>query len=278
MSGGPLYPMVVDERLESYSTFFDHSWAKAIDKLAIGTKLEVSVFNLAVNWKAAANTCVVPWLICTSVSGFVSTFLAGRSPFGDQMIDACAKRLPDEMPKLSNMRRKEMREAIRKIGAEIKEAQDVVLHPNGVWTLLLNGAASTEFRLSIWGSQRISYGGIYHTYENFIREAIGLALGMSHYKAGNISVILKDCERAFGKPIADLCLAASDIEAARRVRNALAHNGGKETSSLHGITHGIRIENGELHIMAQDTKRLFNLLKDRAYKLTETAITHPAIR
>jgi hypothetical protein len=174
-------------------------------------------------------------------------------------------------------------EVIRKIGTELsnlraQQAQESAEVAEEMWTTLLNGAAAQEFRLHIWGSQRISYGAIYHAYENFIREALALALGVANYKAGNISLLLKDCERCFGKPIADRCLADTDVETARLVRNALAHNGGKETSKLHGITHGIRVEGGELQIMAPDTRRLFDSLKGRAYTLAEKAVTHPSIR
>ncbi len=283
MSGGITYPIFVDEELESYQTFFDHTWAANIDKLAAGTKLESPIFNLCVNWKAAANTCIGPWLICNSVSEFSAGFAMGREPFAVQLINAYANRLPAEMPSLSNMRRKELSAAVRKIGTELKDllaqqAQKFTVSANEMWTTFLNGAASYEFRLNIWGSQRTSYGTIYHTYENFIREAVGLALGMSNYKAPQLSTLLKDCSRLFGKPIADVCLDDADVKAARLVRNALAHNGGKETNQLHGVVHGIRIENGELQIMAPDTRRLFDMLKDRAYKLAEKAITLPAIR
>jgi hypothetical protein len=283
MSGNLIHNIVVDDRLESYTTFFDHAWAATIDKLALGTKLEVPVFDLLVSWRAAANTCLLPWLTCTSVSGFSTGFAMGREPFALQLINACAKRLPEEMPGLSNMRRKEVSAAVRKIGTELKvaldeQSQEVTVAADALWSALLNGTAAYEFRLSIWGSQRISYGALCHAYENFIREAIGLALGIANYKGGHVALLLKDCERSFGKPIADLCLADADVESARLVRNALAHNGGKETTKLHGLAHRIRVENGELQIMAPDTRRLFDLLKVRAYKLTEVAITLPSIR
>jgi hypothetical protein len=278
MSSGIIHPIFVDDRLESYQTFFDHTWATTIDSLAAGTKLELPIFNLCVSWKAAANTCVLPWLMCNSVSGFSTGFAMGREPFAVQVIAACAKRLPDEMPNLSNMRRKELCAAVKKIGTELmdglsQQAQEFTVSANQMWTVFLNGQAAHEFRLSIWGSQRISYGAIFHAYENLIREAVGLALGMPHYKARKISTLLKDCASSFGQPIADVCLADPDVKAARLVRNALAHNGGKETNELHGVPHGIRIENGELQIMAPDTRRLFNSLKVRVSELVDKATT-----
>ena len=277
------HPIVIDERLESYATFFDHAWAKTIDDLACGTKLEAPVFKLCISWKAAANTCVLPWLMCTSVSNSLVGFAMGREPFTIELINACAKRLPEEMPGLSNMRRKELGAAVRKIGNEQKEllarqSEERAIDAKQMWTAFLNGPGSQEFGLGIWGSQRLAYGAIYHAYENFIREAIGLALGVSDYRAGNISTLIKDCTSAFGRPIADPCLSDPDVDAARLVRNALAHNGGKETSQLQAVNHGIMVDSGQLQVMAPHTRQLFDLLKGRAFKLAEKAVTHPSIR
>jgi hypothetical protein len=284
MSGGITQTIVIDERLDSYKTFFDHAWAENIGKLAATTKLKSPVFNLRVNWKAAANTCVVPWLICTTVSGFSTGFAMGREPFAVQMIDACAKRLPDEMPSLTNMRRKELGAAVRKIGTELmdllaQQAQEFTVDANEMWTSLLNGAAQFEFRLSIWGSQRISYGAIYHTYEDFVRECIRLALGRTKYKPrGGITALVADAGQQFGPQLADDCLNAQEMKIARLVRNSLAHSGGKETDELKKIQHGILVEDDVLQIMAPDTRRLFHLLKERAYKLVEKAITLPNMK
>ena len=78
------------------------------------------------------------------------------------------------------MRRKEMAAAIKRIGNELHnvmmhQPDEAAIDAKQVWTMLLNGDGCHEFRLSIWGSQRISYGAIFHAYENFIREAVGLA-------------------------------------------------------------------------------------------------------
>jgi hypothetical protein len=273
----------IDERLESYQTFFDHGWSASIDTLVAGTKLERPIFNLCVSWKAAANTCILPWLMCDSVSRFSAGFSMGREPFAVQLIEACAKRLPNEMPRLSNMQRKTMTAAVKKIGTELRDrlaqqADEFTVSANQMWMAFLNGAGTSEFRLSIWGSQRIAYGAIYHAYENLLREAVGLASGKPQYKVRRVSTLLTDCANLFGQPIADMCLADPDVKAARLVRNALAHNGGKETTELRGVAHGIQLENGELQIMAPDTRRLFDLLKVRVFKLAEKAINLPTIR
>jgi hypothetical protein len=283
MSGGITHRIFVDDPLESYQTFFDHTWVENIDTMVAGTKLERPIFNLCVSWKAAANTCILPWLICDSVSEFSVGFTMGREPFAAQVIEACAKRLPNEMSRLSNMQRKELIAAVKKIGTELRDrlaqqAHEFTVSANQMWMAFLNGAGASEFRLSIWGSQRTAFGAIYHAYENLLREAVSLASGRPQYKVRKVSTLLTDCANLFGQPIADMCLADPDVRAARLVRNALAHNGGKETAELCGVAHGIRLENGELQIMAPDTRRLFDLLKVRVFKLAEKAVTLPTIR
>ena len=63
------------------------------------------------------------------------------------------------------------------------------------------------------------------------------------------------------------CLCDDAITVARLVRNALAHHGGRVTKELGNVTHGLEVENGVIQILADDTSRLFHLLKNRAYDL-----------
>ena len=145
--------------------------------------------------------------------------------------------------------------------------------------MYLNAPESHEFQLAIWGSQRICFGAIYVAYEDFVRECIRLALGIAKYKPrGGITTIVADAARFFGQPLADDCLNAPEVWHSRLVRNALAHNGGKETDELKQVQHGIRVESGLLQIMAPDNRRLFNILKIRAYKLTEKAVLLPNMK
>jgi hypothetical protein len=52
-----------DDRLESYESFYDHDWAKKFDALTRGTPLAKQAGSLGANWKAAANTHRMPWLM-----------------------------------------------------------------------------------------------------------------------------------------------------------------------------------------------------------------------
>lgn len=75
-----------------------------------------------------------------------------------------------------------------------------------------------------------------------------------------------------GAAVADDCLTHSAIDSARRVRNSLAHNGGKETDDLKG-KHEIRTSSdGCLLIWPGDNRKLFDLLKTRASKIIDAAL------
>jgi len=274
--------MLIDDRLESYKTFFDHGWAGRIMDLARGTKLDPSVFNLCVNWKAVANAHVLPWFTMSSVSNFAKGLLAGHEPLGSKLVDAFAVRLPAEMgDTMTNMQRRKFAEVIRRLGkeihAELDRAKDLdEVSPNDFWKQFLSDPASHELRLSIWGSERICYSGIYHTYEYFLRQSIGVANGSKI--RGDFVVLAKEAERLLGKPIADSCLRDPQINIARLVRNALAHNGGEETNQLKAVSHGIPVEDGVLQVMPVDTHGLFALLKDRAYKVAEAVVALPGMK
>src|SRR5207253_2041712 len=140
----------IDPRVDSYKTFFDHAWARKLDELVAGSKLAEPVFSLCINWKAAANTHLMPWL------------------------------------KVGNLK-------------------------------------------GLWGSQRTVYGAVYHTYENFVSRCVGLARNEPDYRSPNAKALHADARAAFGDTTADFCLTDQAVDAARLVRNALAHHGGKET-------------------------------------------------
>ncbi len=268
----------IDDRLEEYRPFFDHQWAAEIDGLAAGTKLADAVFALSVHWRAAANTCAMPWLMCQSSRRQWSRYLDNQQPLSDRITTAVTDRVADAMgDDLSRAKQKKLARVIRRIGDETHEQRDHAsrFDLDVVWRSFLE---DPEFQLAVWGSQRISYGSIYHAYEHFVRGCIALGSGNPGYRGRRIHALVRDATRLFGPKIAGDCLTAQSVMAARLVRNALAHNGGRETAQLRSFPHGLVLEDGVVQIMASDTRALFDLLKTRAYKLVRKAATLPSMR
>lgn len=264
----------IDDRLESYRTFFDHDWSRRISELSNGTALEKSVWTLAISWKAAANTHAMPWLMMHSMNNLWQSFVNGDHAFAPALVTALADRLPAEMGKsLSNMRRKQLASSVRTIADQVKDATDQAnsaLDLKMFWSNFLSPDI-VEFQLSLWGSQRLCYGAVYHAYENFIRQCVGTARKEPDYSA-LFAKLVADAKAAFGNELTAYCLEDHVVTAARLTRNAPAHNGGRMTDQLRRIPHDLVVEDDEIQIMPPHTKKLFDELKQRVFRLTENAV------
>lgn len=278
MADEPSIFIRVDDQLDEYRPFFDHQWAAEIEQLAAGSKLAEPVFTLHVNWLAAANTCAIPWLTCHGLAQQWRSRLEGQQPLARRMTEELAERLAGEMEgEISKSKQKRLAGAIERIGQQIGAESAAPGGPqdaNALWQAMLEEA---EFQLAVWGSQRIAYGSIYHAYENFVRECMAIALGRPEYKAHRLNRLARDARRLFGATITRNCLLAESVTIARLVRNTLAHNAGRETENLKRLPHGLVIENGIIQILASDNRRLFDLLKRRAYRIARKAIGLPGV-
>ncbi len=174
---------------------------------------------------------------------------------------------------LSNMRRKQLANAVRDIADQVKDATTEAASAFDLKTLWSDFLApdSMEFHLSLWGSQRLCYGSVYHAYENFIRQCVGIARKEPEYRA-LFAKLVTDGKAAFGNEVIAKCLEDQVVTVARLTRNALAHNGGQVDDQLSRIPHDLVVENDEIEIMPLHTKRLFDELKRRAFRLTEIAV------
>lgn len=278
MSDEPTVSIRIDDRLDEYRPFFDQDWAERIDRLTAGTKLAEPVFNLSIHWRAAANTSAMPWLVCQASQSQWGRFLHHQEPFSQRITDVLVDRLAEEMgDSISKAKQQRLSDAIQRIGHEVHAQPEDALQFDAqtLWKGLLE---EPEFQLAIWGSQRLAYSAIYHAYEHLVRETIALATGNPAYRGRRIHALTRDARRLFGPKIAHSCLGSPAVMAARLVRNALAHDGGRETESLKSLAHGLTVEQGVLQIMASDTRELFDLLKMRAWKLVRQAVTLPGLQ
>jgi hypothetical protein len=275
MTEEPIISIRIDSDLSQYRPFFDHLWTDQIDGMAAGTKLAEQVSTLCVNWRAAANTCAMPWLMCQASQRQWVGFLKRQQPFSQRLTGAVVDRVGDAMGgSLSKAKQKKLAQVVEQIGSEMHRQADEAQQftAEAVWTTLLE---DPEFQLAVWGSQRIGYGSIYHAYEHFVRDCIALVKGNPEYRGRRIHALVRDAGRLFGSKIAQDCLASPPVKTARLVRNTLAHNGGRETPQLRDHPHGLVVEEGVLQILASDTRGLFDLLKGRAYQLIRKAVTLP---
>lgn len=265
----------IDTRLESYANFLDFDKIRQLDDLTAGTKLEHAVFALGTNWKSATNAMRLPWLMVESNEHFGRGFGRDRN-FAGKCISAISNRLANACPFIKKIERIKLMEAVAEIGEGVKKAEieaENQIDKKQFWETYIDptGKAGREFRLSIWGSQRTGYSAIYHAYENFIRECIGVAEGNPEYRIERIKLLCRDTLKHIDQEVIDICIDNRDIEAVRQVRNALAHNGGRSGPQLLS-GHGVSIVQDVLQIQPDDNRRLLRLLQDRAYFFAQKCV------
>jgi hypothetical protein len=273
----------VDSELASYQTFFDHQWAKDIHKLVRNTKLMPVVDSLTLHWKSVADAHLMPWLVTKSLSGFAAGFLKARPPVTVEVVGALQRKLVSELgDAIPRRAQKALKAAVERIAMNTRQAAVKAVEvtrsryrPADIWAELF---ALPEFQLSLLGSQRLCYAGVYFGYENFVRQCTSLATGVAETEyQDSFSAMRNGMETAFGHDVTGY-VVDKDVNVARHVRNALVHAGGRISDSLREIPHGLVVEGDVLQIVAADTAKLFHQLKARAFALAEQAVTLPAIK
>jgi hypothetical protein len=252
----------LDNNLESYKTFLDHQWARGIAQQTNGTPLEEIFFDLQWAWKGAANTFFMPWFTVTTM---VAAGLGAASDhaFPERYAAAIQDRLSNRM-ELTNMATKRLRKELQQISEEVRAVNErpPAFDLQLAWQTMLN---QSEFRLSIWGSQRLVFAAVYYAYEDFLARCYRLSTGKAEYEVG--SKFTQDFRDQYGETLRDFCWCDNKIHVARLTRHALLHNGGRLTSKLKRINnHGLMLRGEDIQVFPAVTRGLYELLRDRVTK------------
>jgi len=136
-----------------------------------------------------------------------------------------------------------------------------------------------DFQMYLAKLQEISYAILFFAYEDFILQATRIGTGKNdlRFVPRQKARELKDAFRGlFGPELWSKCCENRPVRIAFLVRNAIAHNGGRETDKLHDEPHGFEVlEDGTLGIMAHHVTALYHDLKERVLSLAEEAVKKP---
>lgn len=278
MDDDPIRQITNDQRLELYDTFFDHGWAREVMVSAQGTPIANAVFDLTISWKAAANTHRMPFMLMS----FLQAFWDGikRKDVGKALVPKAVReiqrRLCSEV-KLTQTKKKQVQTILDKIAADVLRAEeeaDVAYPGAAMWEDANNPSkpGSSELQLGIWASQRLCFGALYHAYENFIRELIGMKKGEPDYRLPRFPRFLEDATECLGPGLVAECITDPAVNTARLIRHALAHKGGRVTDELREIGHNLPVNGGVLQVLAPHNWALFDLLKVKVTRLVGAAV------
>lgn len=111
---------------------------------------------------------------------------------------------------------------------------------------------------------------------------LAIKKGKPDYRFHRFAELVEHTTEEIGQDIADQCLTGDFLDISRWVRNALAHNGGKENKDLIEYRktkdHNIPVVDGYLQIMAPHNELLISALEKRVTILTEKALTLPQFK
>jgi len=230
-NGEDVRHIYVAKALDAYKSFYDKGWAERFSNITETTKLWQPGLDLIMDWKGAAFTAAMPWVLISPLDS-----------------------------------------------------------PCDCWDHYMQ---SYTFKTTLWSSQRICYAAIYHAYENFLTRCVEEALKIPNYRPKKRNLTPTEALAADLNDImpgaGDHCLLKDErVDFGRRVRNSLAHNGGRswpridvknaEHKTDDGRVHKLTVWHGKIQVVPEDTRFLLDLLKQKAFWLAEKAKDHPKFR
>lgn len=272
----------IETNLQSYRNFFSDDWGERIDKLTAHVpKLSPLVFDLMMEWRAAAYTVSLPLSILEHVKeyhdGFVTTGDVNTTLL--RLAALVLAKLSHDMPDLSAdpplVRR--LRARIVDLGAQLEEARDVAQFEFPMDETWRSYIEHPVYQLSLWGSQRICYVSIYNSYENFLTQCVRIARSLDRCRTSD-KEFKSHLVAAFGEHLRDTCWTTSELHIARLARHALSHAGGRITDDLAQQRHAFVVCDSRIQVTPENTKALFATLKNAVHSLAEKAITLPAFK
>ena len=281
--------VVIDPNLDSYEQFFDHAWCERMFEAVKNSPLKEAVDGLMVAWRSANGAHLLPWLMVQSLRRFAEGegdgSLRYRANYSGEVIKGIVNKLDKRMHySLKREQRATLKRVVAKIEEEavqsLKAAQSQVEFPiAGYWDFLIH---TPEFPFCILGTQRINYGSLFFAYEDFLANVIRTKEPTYSSKKEQIKVAFAT---HFGTDLADFCWNHDDVDLAKLVRHALAHNGGRFGTDLEKyrarfveateITAPLlqgdkfNVVDGKIQITPCNTRHLFGILKERVTRIVE---------
>lgn len=267
-----------DERLAPYAPFMDDPLGPELGDAARGTLYVRSTQDLLRAWRVIDYSRSLPFAFVRSlpnvVTGAVGATYSGTpeaivrglllrvrgftvSPRGQEAIRAAANELFLELQRNRARLADDMR-------AQFQSAEMM-------WDYMLG---ARPFIFAIANGERQSYAGLYFAYEHFL----GRAVQVNTNKWPGATRLLKERFKECFPDLFEVCLDDAAIRAAEYARDAFAHRGGrvkdetqKDKEEAESHSKHLRIEDGEIQILAEDTRALFSLLYSRVMQFLKAA-------
>ena len=266
--------------LSLYEGFFNHDWAVCTRNLAHENEaLRTAFAELGLAWKSVSNAFRQPWLLANAHTEFIRNFLADNDPLLELFIKklrngiAARARISGQGEGL--LTASDVIEEVRKaVVADWKTDRAEHLSRATAESAWLEYLQISEFQLSVIGLMSMTFVGLLFAYECFLLRCYQILT--SDTKTRTTARTFKDkFHTAVGQTVAEQCWTGDSMLRNRKVRNCLAHNGGKYNDDLNQWKDSMHIIDDVLQISATDNRRLYSELETNVDHLIVAVLESP---
>lgn len=262
----------IDDDPDSYRSFYDRGWDTTIRDEVASSALAQIVFDLCTSWRGVANARRWPWL----VTQFLRARYRAAIRFSPELPAAPVKELAriilgrseTYQLSISERDRESLARELEHIQSEMIARHDKHI-PELLESLWQEFLGNEDFLTGVWKSEENAYVALYFAYEVFLIRCVKLGLGIDRLESHQLS---KRLIEFVGEDCANTSWNDGPIYLAKLIRHAIAHNGGRVTTSLKKHRAKLTLQDDEIVILAPDTTELFLLLKDRALLFIQEAV------
>jgi hypothetical protein len=262
---------VVDRNYDSYSSFFDHAWAKSMFDEAGESEFVAMVFNLTEGWKGAANTARLPWLVVNTLAHFANGYANNRPADIELLIEAMIAWFERSVGYSLNLEQQnQMRIAANRWRTDLDEKKSMnpyQLDQHDTWRQMLEQG---EFRIGVVASLRITYAAVYYYYEDFVLSCYKYLCAKRNFRIRKS--FMEDLSKIYTQDVAREVWQHNEVRLARLARHAIVHNGARETDDLKRFGNPIGVVDGILQITPSVFRVTFSSLKGRALLLLRESV------
>ena len=244
--------IVVDKRLDSYVGFLQSDFVSHVfDAADRATQIKHFALHLMADWRSISYAVAFPALSPASVENFhIGMLNAGPPDYSFiGFLEFLLLRLNERIPSLTSDQqlrdtiKAELTHLINEL-APMNNERDKYISAHAVWEQMIN---QHPMHMGIHGIMRLSYIGLFGTYEEFLVRCTRILSGNAKVRSssGRFQSIL---ERAYGLDLARLCWSSTDISSIHEIRNRLVHAGGKAKGGDSALTSLVHIEDDYMHV------------------------------
>ena len=259
---------VVDLRRESYRPFFPNEKAKWINNYC-PPQLNDAVLSLFVSWHEASYTLSIPWLTVEQFSVFVKSHIESNVPWLSRLADGIKAKINNSPQSILSKSQKKHIDGI--IQNTVNRSRGVIrneslgISPDDYWNQLVT---LLQFQVIITASQSSACCATFFAYESFLNDIYLLKGG-----DGDCYISSKRFWEYW-----DRCITPNGkakywddpkIDSWRKMRNCMAHRGGKVSQELIEKHCYVYRDPGSgiISIGPLETKEMFDYLLDNVEKL-----------